>query len=49
MKRLVALLKENPGSQEGFSEFAAGSEGLVQPPLPPEFASVKKTAAQDKP
>lgn len=55
-KRLVALLKENPNSpkkdpnaQEEFPEFAPGSAGLVQPPLPPEFASLKKTAAQAKP
>ncbi|MFL5347859.1 MAG: M48 family metalloprotease [Hyalangium sp.] len=48
-KRLVTFIRENQNSQGGFSEFAPGTEGLVQPPLPPEFASVKKTAAQDRP
>jgi predicted Zn-dependent protease len=49
VKRLVALLKENQQSGPEFPELAAGSEGLVKPPLPPEFASVKGAVAHDAP
>jgi hypothetical protein len=49
VKKLVALLKNNQDSGEDFPELAANTEGLVQPPLPPEFASVKSAVAHDKP
>jgi hypothetical protein len=48
-KRLEALLNANPENKNDFPEFAAGTEGLVQPPLPPEFASVKGPGAPGKP
>jgi peptidase M48-like protein len=48
VKRLVALLKNGNSSGEGFPELAANPEELAQPPLPPEFASVKGTVARGK-
>jgi predicted Zn-dependent protease len=50
VKRLVALLEKSPPPSEEFPETLAGTEGLVQPPLPPEFtASVKGSVARDTP
>jgi predicted Zn-dependent protease len=48
VKKLVALLEkaEKPGA--GFSELTANPELWVQPPLPPEFDSVKGTVARGK-
>jgi predicted Zn-dependent protease len=46
VKKLVALLKENQGSGTGFSEFAAGTDGLVQPALPAEYGSAMATRPQ---
>ncbi|WP_224363595.1 M48 family metalloprotease [Hyalangium versicolor] len=40
-KKLVALLNANKGSDQEFSDFASNREGLVSPPLPPAFASLK--------
>jgi hypothetical protein len=48
VKKLVAFLGKQ-GSGDEFPEFAAGTEGLVQPPLPPEVALAKGSVAQDKP
>lgn len=48
VQRLVELLKRANSSGEGFPELAANPEELAQPPLPPEFASVKGTVAHGK-
>lgn len=49
VKRLVALLDDHKQPSEDFPELPAGTQGLVQPPLPPEFASVKGSVAHGKP
>jgi beta-barrel assembly-enhancing protease len=49
VKKLVALLNANKDSGQDFPELAASTEGLVQPPLPPEFASVGGSVARDRP
>lgn len=50
VKRLVALLEKSPPASEEFPDTLAGTEGLVQPALPPEFtASVKGPVARDTP
>jgi beta-barrel assembly-enhancing protease len=49
VKRVVAAINAKPDSNDGFQEFAAGTEGLVQPPLPPEAALAKGAVAHDKP
>lgn len=48
VKKLVDLLKEAEKPRAGFPELTANPEMWVQPPLPPEFASVKGTVARDK-
>jgi predicted Zn-dependent protease len=49
VKKLVALLDANKDAGTDFPELAASTEGLVQPPLPPEFASAMSAVAHDKP
>ncbi|WP_224247465.1 M48 family metallopeptidase [Hyalangium gracile] len=48
-RKLSTFLRGNKSSGSDFPELAAGTEGLVRPPLPPSFASVKKAVARDKP
>ncbi|HYI01719.1 M48 family metalloprotease, partial [Hyalangium sp.] len=52
VKRLVTFLERSaspaPGGED-FPELAANPKELAQPPLPPEFASVKGAVARDKP
>jgi predicted Zn-dependent protease len=49
VKRLVALLDTHKDAGDDFPELAASTEGLVQPPLPPEFVSAMSAVARDKP
>ncbi|KFE71023.1 M48 family metalloprotease [Hyalangium minutum] len=50
VKRLVAMLEGPQQPTADFPEPLASTEGLVQPPLPPEFAaSVKSSASRGKP
>jgi predicted Zn-dependent protease len=48
VKRLNALLDKAKNPGEGFPELTANPELWVQPPLPPEFDSVKGTVARGK-
>jgi predicted Zn-dependent protease len=48
VKKLNELLKEAAKPSAGFPELTANPELWVQPPLPPEFDSVKGTVARDK-
>ncbi|WP_225411615.1 M48 family metallopeptidase [Stigmatella hybrida] len=41
LKRMVAVLAEAKNPSEGFSEWPAGMQGLVAPPLPPAFSVVQ--------
>jgi predicted Zn-dependent protease len=52
VKKLVAFLEPAETSEpsgDDFPELAANPKGLAQPPLPPEFASVRSAVAHDKP